>query len=90
MTEITRQTVKVAVEIARRAHAKVRRIEERTYEVTGTTGRAFSVKFIKASNGKKIGTCSCGKGTAQESCYHIASALPLHLFLMRQQAMSAR
>jgi len=81
-----------AIERARTIRPRVRVISaaERTYSVRGSSGSAYTVKFVVV-NGLKLAECDCKAGQAGQLCYHVAGAAQVNVMCqsMRRQAAPA-
>jgi hypothetical protein len=75
-------TMKKANRRAMLRPAKVRMIRFRLYEVTNDKGASYNVRF-DLRNGHKVADCSCAGGQSGQLCYHVASALPLHIHIAK-------
>lgn len=75
---------------ARVFHNRVSRIGERAYKVqSGHTSIDYTVRFFIVE-GQKKAACSCRAGQEDKLCHHVASALTVHVALMRmRQAVAA-
>jgi hypothetical protein len=72
---------------ANRAMAKrptVKVLAFRLYQVTNCEGKAYNVAF-HAENGKRLAQCTCPAGESGQLCYHVASALPLHIHIAKHR-----
>ncbi len=85
MIEINEKAIEKAIEKARQSKPLVKVIEFRHYQVTNrTSGAKYTVKFSKVNN-RKFADCTCKAGQAGKFlCYHIGSAIDIHLFLSAQ------
>ncbi len=85
MIEINEKAIEKAVAKARQTKPLVKVIEFRTYQVTNrTSGAKYTVKFSKVG-GKKFADCTCKCGLQGKFlCYHIGSAIGLHIVLAEQ------
>ncbi len=84
MIEINEKAIEKAIEKARQSKPLVKVIEFRLYQVTNrTSGAKYTVKFSKVNN-RKFADCTCKAGQAGKFlCYHIGSAIDIHLCLSR-------
>ncbi|HZS03405.1 MAG TPA: hypothetical protein VFD58_00895 [Blastocatellia bacterium] len=74
-----------AVNRARVFHNRVARLGERAYKVqSGKTASEYTVRFFLV-DGEKKAACSCRAGQEDMLCHHVASALTVHVALMRQR-----
>jgi hypothetical protein len=70
---------------ARVFHNRVARIGERAYRVqSGHTCADYTVRFFLIE-GEKKAACSCRAGQEDRLCHHIASALTVHVALLRMR-----
>lgn len=72
------------IERARALKPRVRYLHFRHYEVQGSHGDWYTVRFF-AVNGRRLASCSCPAGQHDRPCYHIAAALPHHLVMAAQE-----
>ena len=74
-----------AINRARVFHNRVSRLGERAYKVrSGKTASDYTVRFFVVGTEKKA-ACSCRAGHEDMLCHHVASALTVHVALMRQR-----
>lgn len=74
-----------AVNRARVFHNHVSRIGQRAYRVTsGHSVQDYTVRFFQV-RGEKKAACSCRAGQEDRLCHHIASALTVHVALLKMQ-----
>lgn len=75
---------------ARVFHNRVARIGERAYRVqSGHTSSDYTVRFFLIESEKKA-ACSCRAGQEDKLCHHVASALTVHVALLKlRQAVAA-
>ncbi len=70
---------------ARVFHNRVARIGNRAYKVqSGHTATDYTVRFFLIEGAKKA-ACSCRAGQEDKLCHHVASALIVHVALLRMQ-----
>ncbi len=59
-----------AVEKAKRAKCRVRRLQDRTYESRTPQGRTYTVR-CEVRDGRRFLICNCAAGSVNQPCYHI-------------------
>ncbi|MGI8997632.1 MAG: hypothetical protein ACR2GW_13290 [Pyrinomonadaceae bacterium] len=72
-----------AIENAKALHPKVRMVSFGEYQVSGSTGNAYTVLCYRAG-GKKIVDCNC-QTRDSVACKHGVAAVSLHIALAAQR-----
>lgn len=81
----SKETIKRAIETARRRHTSVRFVQFGVYDVRGTAGNFYRVTCERMA-GERVVCCGCVAGEFGSPCYHAAAALSLHVGLATQRA----
>jgi hypothetical protein len=85
MIELQPDRMSKAIAKARQVRNHVHMIRFRQYEVTTPELNAYQVSF-EVRDGKKLASCNCKAGQRNLPCYHIASAVALHLIVAKAHA----
>ncbi len=76
----SQETIKKAIERARRIKPHVRAVRFGRYEVSGSTGGFYTVMCYR-NRGQKVIDCTCKAGQAGRPCFHSAAAVGLHSYM---------
>jgi len=87
--ELTRDKLQKAIEKAKQERNHVRPLTWRRYEVTTPKGGIYTVTF-DVRKGRKYGACNCKAGQREMACYHLASAIAVHLAIAKMRAVAER
>lgn len=74
-----------AIAKAKQVRNHVHMIRFRVYEVITPELRAYTVSF-EVRDGKKLASCTCKAGRANQACYHVAAAVVLHMAVAKMYA----
>ncbi len=73
-----------AIENAKALHPKVKMVRFGEYQVTGSTGTAYTVRCYRSAAGLKIVDCGCQTRDGV-ACKHGLAAVSLHIAVARQR-----
>ncbi len=75
-----------AINKARTVKPRVHVVKFGSYTVTNkTTGATYTVECEKRE-GKRFASCTCKAGERGQACYHVASAVSVHIQLAAERA----
>lgn len=79
-----------AIRRAKQVRPRVKWLGGRNYEVSGSQGNSYTVRFAVA-NGMKLAECNCAAGQASQMCFHVAASASVNIAIQsqRRQAMAA-